>query len=89
MPYGEVLRIRYSDTHSQSGTFIGGKFIPSKSPTTAALVSDQGTRMTCDFVVNGHAMGRCETITIGEGTGAVVSIAAPAPLSPAKRDETG
>jgi hypothetical protein len=63
LPDGEVLKGRYSDTHSKSGTFIGGRFVPSKSSGTALLIGDRGTRMTCDFVVDEHAMGRCETST--------------------------
>ena len=63
MPDGEVLKGRYSNTHSKSGTFIGGRFFPSPSSGTALLVGDRGTHMTCDFVMDEHAMGRCETST--------------------------
>ena len=61
MPDGEVLKGRYSDTDSKSGTFIGGRFVPSRSSGRASLIGDRGTRMICDFVVDEHAMGRCET----------------------------
>jgi hypothetical protein len=61
MPDGEVLKGKYSDTGSQSGTFIGGRFVPSTSSGRASLIGDRGTLMTCDFVVDDHAMGRCDT----------------------------
>ena len=61
MPDGEVLKGRYSETDSKSGTLIGGRFVPSRSSGKASLVGDRGTRMICDFVVDEHAMGRCET----------------------------